>query len=123
MPSKRYFDQLKSARTAAIKACKKRKSEASLVLNVYLKVEDHKLSTTGTSNIEGESGTWFWNESAKKSDSDIEEEEDEDEEDEDKNKKKKNNNQEERKFRTQKVVSLVVPKIEIKWNRQGDNKF
>ena len=83
MPSKRRLDQLKSARAAAVQAYKKRKFEASSVLNVHLEVEDDKLSTTDTSNTEGESVTWFWNESANESDSDTEEEEDEDEEGED----------------------------------------
>ena len=92
MPSKRRLDQLKSARAVAVQACKKRKSEASSVLNVHLEVKNDKLSTTGTSDTEGESGTWFWNESANESDSDTEEEEDEDEEGEDEDEEEKDDN-------------------------------
>ena len=112
MPYKRCLDQLKSARAAAVQACKKRKSEASSVLNtVHLKVEDDKLSTTDTSNTEGGSGTWFWNESANESDSDTEEEEDKDEDEgegsEDVGERDDNQlDQEEGESRTQKAVSL-----------------
>lgn len=78
MPSKRRLDQLKSARAAAVQACKKRKSEASSVLNAHPEIVDDKLSTTDTSNTEDESGTWFWNESANESDPDTEEGEEDD---------------------------------------------
>lgn len=65
MPSKRRLTQLKSARAAAVLSSKKRKVEASLVLNsAQLEIDDDKLSITDTSDTEGESGTWFWNESA-----------------------------------------------------------
>ena len=37
-------------------------------------IDDNKLSTTDTSDTEGDSGTWFWNESANESDSGSEEE-------------------------------------------------
>ncbi len=37
-------------------------------------IDVNKLSTTDTSNTEGDSGTWFWNENANESDSDSEEE-------------------------------------------------
>ena len=119
MPSKRRLDQLKSAKAAAVQACKKRKSEASSVLYIHLEVEDDKLSTTDTSDTEGESATWFWNESANESDSDTEDEEDEDEEEKDDNQL----DREEGESRTQKAVSLGVPKMEIKWNRQGEDKL
>lgn len=52
MPSKRRLDQLKSARAAAVQACKKRKAETSSVLNVPHEIEDDKLDTTDTSDTE-----------------------------------------------------------------------
>ena len=73
MPSKRGLEQLKSARAAAVPPLKKKKSEASSVLNsAQLEIDDDKLSTADTSDTEGESGTWFWKESANESDWDSE---------------------------------------------------
>lgn len=123
MLSNRRLDQQKSARTAAAQASKKRKSEASLVFNAHLEVKDDKLSTTSTSNIEGKSETWFWNKSTNESNLETKKMEDEDEKKEDKNKEEKENNQEEVESRIQKAISLGIPKIEIKWNRQRDNKL
>ena len=81
MPSKRCLTQLKSARAAAVLSSKKRKIEASLVLNLAQpEIGDNKLSTTDTSDTEGEFRTWFWNESANESGSDTEEEGDKKEE-------------------------------------------
>ena len=79
MPTKRRLNQLKSARALAVEACKRRKFEASLVVNSQPEIEDDKLSTADTSDTDIESGTWFWNDSANESDSDIEEGEDGDE--------------------------------------------
>ena len=77
MPSKRCLTQLKSARAAAVLSSKKRKIKASLVLNLAQpEIDDNKLSTTDTSDTEGEFRTWIWNESANESGSDTEEGED-----------------------------------------------
>lgn len=62
-----------------------------MVLNIYLKVKDNKLSIINTSNKKGEFVIWFWNKNINKSDLDIEEEKDIDKE-EDENKKEKDNN-------------------------------
>ncbi len=117
MPSKRRLDQRKSAR-AAVQACKKRKSEASPVLNTVHEVEDDELSITDTSDTEGGSGTWFWNESANGSDSDTEKDEDNNEDEDE-----EEGNREEGESKTQETVSLGVPKLEIKWNKQGEDKL
>lgn len=77
MPSKRRLEQLKCARVAAVLSSKKRKFEASSVLNsAQLEIDDDKLSLADTIETEGESGTWFWNKSANESDSDTKEEAD-----------------------------------------------
>lgn len=111
MPSKRRLDQLKSARAVAVQACKKRKSEANLVLNAHPEIEDDKLSTADTSDTEDESGTWFWNESAKESGSYTKEEEDDDE------------NESDLEVEESRAVSPEVPKKEIKWNKKGESKL
>lgn len=90
---------------------KKRKFEASSVLNsAQLKIDDGKLSTADTIDTidtKEESGTWFWNKSANKSDSDTKNEgnkregEDEDSE----------SNSHIEKPRTKRVVS---PEVKIK---------
>ena len=119
MPSKRRLDQLKSARAAAVQACKKRKSKTSSVLDVPLEVEDDKLDTTDTSDTEGEAATWFWNESPNESDSDTEEGESKDEEEESDNEL----GLEVEESRTNKAVSPEPPKKEIKWDKRGEGKF
>lgn len=57
---------------------KKRKSEASSLFNLpQPQIDKDKLSTGDTSNTgdtQGVSGTWFWNQSANKTESDSEEE-------------------------------------------------
>ena len=74
MPNKRRREQLKSARAASLEGFKKRRSEAnSLPNSAQLRVDDRKLSTADTTDTEGESGTWLWNESANETDSDTEE--------------------------------------------------
>lgn len=75
MPSNRRLDQLKSARVAAVQAKKRRRYEVDIVTDpAPLEIDDDKLSTTDTSNMEGESGILFWNESLNEDDSDTEEE-------------------------------------------------
>ena len=118
MPSKRRLNQLKSATANAVQACKKRKSEASSVLNANLEIEDDEPNTTDTSDTEGESGTCFWNESANESDSDTKGDgEDEEEDDE------KEPDSEVEESRTVEEVSPEVPKKEIKWNRGGEDRL
>lgn len=123
MPSKQRLDYLKSARATTVQASKKKKSKASLILNVHLEVKNDKLNTINTSNIKGKSRTQFWNKNANKSYLDTEKEEDEDEEKKNEDKEKKDDNQEEEESRTQKVVSLGILKMEIKWNRQEEDNF
>ena len=79
MRLKRQRQHLKAAKTASIESFKKRKLEASsLPRSAQLQIDDDKLSTSDT---EGESGIWFWNESANETDSDSEEEGELDEKD------------------------------------------
>lgn len=114
MPNKRRREQLKSARAASLEVYKKRRSEAnSLPNSAQLRVDDRKLSTADTTDTEGESGTWFWNESANETDSDTEDEE--------------NGNHEKdlegNESRTEEAVSSEVHKVEIKWSREGQDKL
>lgn len=91
-----------------------------MVLNlVQLEIDDNKLSTTDTSDTEGEFGTWFWNESANESDSDSEGEGEgrKKGEEEDENNK---SNPETEEPRTKRVVS---PEIEIKWIKEREDKL
>ena len=53
MQSKQSLNQLKSAKAAAVQVYKKRKSKASLVLNMVYKVKDNELNITDTSNTKG----------------------------------------------------------------------
>ena len=110
MPTKRRLNQLKSARDLAVEACKRRKFEASLVVNSQPEIEDDKLSAADTSDTEDESETWFWNDSANESDSDTEEGEDSDE------------NESDLEVEESREVSPEVCK-EIKWNKEGENKL
>ncbi len=51
---------------------KKKRSDASPLPNYsQLKTDDNKLSMVNTSDTEGESETWFWNESTNETDSDT----------------------------------------------------
>ena len=96
---------------------KKRKVEASLVLNsAQLEIDDDKLSMTDTSDTKGESGTWFWNESANESGSDTEEEGDKGEKEGEDNE----SNPEIEKPSTEKAVSSEV---EMRWNKEGEDKL
>lgn len=114
MPNKRRREQLKSARAASLEVFKKRRSEAnSLPNSAQLRVDDRKLSTADTTDTEGESGTWLWNESANETDSDTEEGE--------------NGNHEKdlegNESKIEEAVSSEVHKVEIKWSREGQDKL
>ena len=76
MPSKRQRTQRNAARVASVEVFKKRRLEASPLLNSeQLNTDDDRLSTIDTSDDESDSAeTWFWNESANETDSDSEEE-------------------------------------------------
>ena len=103
MPSKRCLEQLKSARVAAVQAKKKRRCEVNLVTDpAQLEIDNDKLSTTDTSDTEGESGTWFWNESANEDDSDTEGGEEEDKESD---------------------SDIDEVRTQIKWNKEGEDKL
>ena len=113
MPSKRQRAQRNAARAASVEIFKKRRLEASSLLNsVQLNTDDDKLSTTDTSDNESESAeTWFWNESANETDSDSEEEgcDDVDEKD-----------LEEEQSKLELAVSPKSTEVELKWNRKGE---
>ena len=83
-----------------------------MVLNLaQLEIDDNKLSPTDTSDTEGESGTWFWNESANESNSDTEEEGDKGEAEEGEDNE---SNPEIEEPSTEEAVSLEV---KMKWNK------
>ena len=116
MPSKRQREQRNAARAASVEIFKMRRLEASSLLNsVQLNIDDDKHSTTDTSDNKSESaGTWFWNESANETDSDSEEEGcgDVDEED-----------LEEEQPKMKRAVSPKISKVELKWNRKGEQNL
>lgn len=65
MPSKRQREQWKNARRASLQTFKKRKQESCSILHLAQpQIDDNKLDTSDTSDTEGASRTWFWNESA-----------------------------------------------------------
>ena len=68
-------------------------------------------NTYDTSDTEGESGTWYWNESANESDSDKEEEGYSDVDDDDESRTEES--------RTQEEARLEVNLMDIRWNRNG----
>lgn len=75
MPFKRKRKQQNVARTAFIEFFKKRRLKASsFFTSVQLDTDNNKLSTTDINNEKAESGTYFWNKSANKTNSDFEEE-------------------------------------------------
>lgn len=82
-----------------------------MVLHVHPETEDDKLSTTDTSDMEDESGTWFWNESANESNLDTEEG------------KKDDENKSDLEVEESRTVNPEVLKKEIKWNKEGENKL
>ena len=105
MPSKQRRKQWKSARAASFEVFKKKRLEASSLPNsVQLRIDDRKLSTTNTDDTDNESGTWFWNKSANKTDSDIEEE----------GNRNHENDLEGDESRTEEAASSELHKVEIK---------
>lgn len=109
MPSKYRFIQLKSVKVKAVQSLKRRKIEASLVLNlIQLKINDNKLSITDINDIEGESGTQFQNENVNESDLDFEKKREGREEG---RKKEYKNNESNPKTKKFKIKMAVSPKI------------
>ena len=105
MVSKRRRHHLKASREASVTSFKKRRSEASsLSTSDQREIDDNKLSTTNTSDTEGDSGTWFWNES----DSDSREEGNGVDE----------GRLKEEHSKTEKEATSEVPKKELKWNKE-----
>ena len=75
MQLKQKCQHFKAAKTVCIEFFKKRKFEASLISRLaQLQIDDNKLSTNDTSNIEGKSEILFWNKSANETDLDSEKE-------------------------------------------------
>lgn len=115
MPS---LTQLKSARAAAVLSSKRRKVEASLVLNsAQLEIDDDKLSTTDTGDTEDESGTWFWKGSANETGSEFEEGGEGDKGEEEGEDNESNTETEEPR------TKRAIPEIEINWNKEGEDKL
>ena len=113
MPSKRQRNQRNAATAASNLIFKKRRLETSrLPKPVQPQLDDN---TNDTSDSEGESGNWYWNESANKSGSDTEEEgySDVDEEDESRTEKSK----------TQEKAMPEVSLMDIRWNRDGESSL
>ena len=110
MPSKRQRAQRNAARVASVEVFKKRRLEASPLLNSeQLNTDDNKLSTIDTSDDESDSAeTWFWNESANETDSDSEEEGCNNVDKKDLGKKQS------------RMEQAVDPKVELKWNWKGE---
>ena len=110
MPSKRQRTQRNAARVASVEVFKKRRLEASPLLNSeQLNTDDDRLSTIDTSDDESDSAeTWFWNESANETDSDSEEE--------------GCNNVDEKDLGEEqsRMEQAVSPKVELKWNRKRE---
>lgn len=104
MRLKRQRQYLKAARTASIESFKNRKLDASSLPKLaQLQTDEDKFSKDDTSDKEGESGIWFWNESANETDSDSEEEGKLDE-----------RNWERKQSSAQQEVSLKASKVEIR---------
>lgn len=113
MPSKRQRNQRNAATADSNLIFKKRRLEASrLPKPVQPQPDDN---TNDTSDTEGESGTWYWNESANESGSDTEEEgySDVDEEDESRTDESK----------TQEEATPEVSVMDIRWNRDGESSL
>lgn len=112
MPSKRQLDQWKNSRTASLQTFKKRRQDSSSVPNlVQPNLEDNKANTSDTSDTsdtEGESGTWFWHESADESESDSDEEEP---------------NSEGGQPSYEGSAKLESQRKEIRWNREGETRL
>ena len=110
IPTKRHVNQLKLVKDLVVETCKKRKLEASLIINSQPKIKDNILSMVDMSNMEDKSETWFWNDSTNESNSDIEEGEDSD------------TNESDLEVKKSRKVSLKICK-EIKWNKKRENKL
>lgn len=117
MPSKRQRDQRNSARAASILIFKKRRLEASrLPKPVQPQSND---GNNDTSDTEGESGTWYWNESANESYSDTEEEGYSDVEEDDEIK----TGESETKIEESRTQEEATPNVSLRWNRDGESSL
>lgn len=111
MPLKQRLQHLKSTRTASVEFFKKRKIEASSLLNLaVLQINKNKLSTGDSSDMESEFGTWFWNKNANKIDMDSEKRKVSDIDKKDLEKEQS---------RIEQAVNPKVFKVEIQWNKKG----
>lgn len=114
MTSKRQREQQNAARAALNEVFKKRRLEArSLSKSAQPKIDDDKLSTVDTSDMEDESETWFWHESANETNSDTEEEGDDVAE----------SDLDLEEPRIKQAVNPDVCKTEIKWNKEGEDRL
>lgn len=96
---------------------------ASLLLNLtQLRKNDQKFNTAdiihtdntdNTDYINNKSGIGFWNESTNKTDSDTEKERN----------SNYDNDLEGDESKTEKAASFKIHKVEIKWNRKGEEKL
>ena len=117
MPSKRQRDQRNSARAASILTFKKRRLEASrLPKPVQLQSDD---DNNDTSDTEGESGTWYWNESANESCSDTEEEGYSDVEEDDEIK----TGEFETKIEESRTQEEATQDVSLRWNRDEESSL
>ena len=122
MPSKRQRDQRNSARAASVLTFKKRRLEASRLPKPVQPQPDQPQpddNTNDTSDTEGESGTWYWNESANESCSDTEEEGYSDVEEEDETK----TGESETKTKESKIQEEITPNVSLRWNRDGESSL
>ena len=113
MPSKRQRDQRNSARAASVLTFKKRRLEASRLPKPVQPQPDQPQpddNTNNTSDTEGESGTWYWNESANKSCSDTKEEGYSDIEEEDETK----TGESETKIEESKIQEKATPDVSLR---------
>ncbi len=117
MPSKRQRDQRNSARAASILTFKTRRLEASRLSKPVQPQPDD--NTNDTSDTEGQSGTWYWNESANESCSDTEEEGNSDVEEEDETK----TGESETKTEESKTQEEATPDVSLRWNRDRESSL
>lgn len=83
-----------------------------MVLNS--EIDNDKVSTADKSDTEGDSGAWFWNESANESDSDNEEEREVDEDGSDLDVEESG---------SERAVSPEVEKRDVKWSKEGEDRL
>ena len=117
MPSKRQRDQRNSARAASVLTFKKRRLEASRLPKPVQPQSDD--DNNNTSDTEGKSGTWYWNESANESCSDTEEEGYSDVEEDDKIK----TGDSETKIEQSRTQEEATPDVSLRWNRDGESSL